>query len=1202
MNFTPETSIHKTSNDRRKSIRYFLVIFFPLLILLSGVLSFFYWTEQKTLLAEVISHEIQQVDSENKLIEHELLAISADLAFLSEHNELRAALNGSASRLDQLAEEYLTFARTKKVYDQIRLLNQSGMETVRVNYNGGQPQIVAADQLQDKKDRYYFKETIKLNRGQNYVSPFDLNVEQGEVEKPFKPVIRFGAPVFDEGDNKKGIIILNYLGTTLLQHLGEVADDSFGNTMLLNKDGYWIYSPTPEDEWGFMFETGMDRTMAHAIPDAWQIIKDKKSGQIQTDKGLFTFTRAYPFKNTAPEYFWLIVSHVSEQKLSALLAPIQKRIGLLFVVLFWPLMACSGFVSWLITRRQRAETATRLALGELNHIFETVEDGIIVTDHELIIRRVNRKLLDMLELTESEIVNHNYQDLFAEQYQSPGESPCTKILHGEKIAQLELKRQQKNGDFLFCEHIATPLMRDDDKIIGIVICVRDLTGRNQTEQLLRKKAQVDAAMAELSSELLSENTLEEIADSVITKAQKLTGSPHAFAGIIDNQTGHLVCPTMTREIWDQCRVADKNNVFKKFYGLWGWAIENKQPVLTNNPAQDIRSTGVPAGHIPIKRFMAVPAMINREIVGQLALANSEQDYTAQDLEAVKQMANLFAIAIQRKRGEEALHRLLMGTAAVTGERFFSTMVEQLAKCLGTKHVLVGEFRPNDHTEIKGLAFWNKNGLDTPIDYNIKGAPCEMANQHGFCHYPNKVAQLFPQDKALTDWGIEFYAGMCLYDEQGTPLGILCALHDQRLEEIPHLQEIFKIFSNRTAAEILRQRAVTALTQAKASAEQANLAKSRFLANMSHELRTPLNSIIGFASVLQEQYFGPLNEKQLEYSNDIKESGHHLLSLINDILDLSKIEAGKMDFEPTPVNIPDLLKRSMNMIKEKVMKKGIDLRLDIADNMRDLLLNIDERKIKQVLFNLLSNATKFTPDGGIITLGMKQQEDAVVISVIDTGIGIDPENIGNIFNPFFQVSGEYRDKTPGTGLGLTLTKTLIEMHEGTIRATSKGKGAGACFAFSLPLSCRTNSREPQQPPVTSAKILPLKNTSHPVLIIEDDRKMAKLLHTFLTEAGFQAENITDGAAAVEKTKKGKPPFITLDILLPKQNGWEILTELKADPATKNIPVIVISAGDSRQKAMAAGAHDFLTKPVSRNDFLKAVNKLAMDQTISQGQTG
>jgi signal transduction histidine kinase len=260
-------------------------------------------------------------------------------------------------------------------------------------------------------------------------------------------------------------------------------------------------------------------------------------------------------------------------------------------------------------------------------------------------------------------------------------------------------------------------------------------------------------------------------------------------------------------------------------------------------------------------------------------------------------------------------------------------------------------------------------------------------------------------------------------------------------------ELLQTFATQSALAIQNARLFREIAAKSQQLEAASRHKSEFLANMSHELRTPLNAVIGFSEVLLQRMFGELNAKQDEYLKDIYASGQHLLSLINDILDLSKIEAGRMELAPAPFHLPSALENAVTLVRERAARHGIALEFDLDPRLGEVVG--DERKVKQVLLNLLSNAVKFTPEGGRISLKAGQRDGAVEISVTDTGVGIAPEDQTAIFEEFRQ-AGSDEKRREGTGLGLTLAKKFVELHGGRIWVESE-LGRGSTFTFTLPVA-------------------------------------------------------------------------------------------------------------------------------------------------------
>jgi signal transduction histidine kinase/CheY-like chemotaxis protein len=357
-----------------------------------------------------------------------------------------------------------------------------------------------------------------------------------------------------------------------------------------------------------------------------------------------------------------------------------------------------------------------------------------------------------------------------------------------------------------------------------------------------------------------------------------------------------------------------------------------------------------------------------------------------------------------------------------------------------------------------------------------------------------------------------------------------------------------------------------LEQEKLLSEAASRAKTEFLATMSHELRTPLNAIMGLSQILQQEVFGSLNAKQAEYLTHIHSSGEHLLLLINDILDLAKVEAGRETLVLTSVTLPKLCHYCLTLVQEQAFSKGLSVHSQIAPDAQTCVA--DERRLKQMLLNLLSNAVKFTPAGAIALL-VDRTTEGIRFTVTDTGIGIVPENLPLLFQPFCQLDSELNRQYPGTGLGLALTQKLAGLHQGTVTVESQ-LGVGSRFTLFLP-----HSLQALPDPLIPDRPLQPRH----ILLVDADSAHALRLQGYLQAIGYSVERLPSSQGCLQQVRRSRPLLVLLNAQLPDQSGLSLLADLRQTIDLGQIPVVMIMepAGD-RQRFLAAGATEVLTKPL------------------------
>ncbi|NPV55733.1 MAG: response regulator [Anaerolineae bacterium] len=403
--------------------------------------------------------------------------------------------------------------------------------------------------------------------------------------------------------------------------------------------------------------------------------------------------------------------------------------------------------------------------------------------------------------------------------------------------------------------------------------------------------------------------------------------------------------------------------------------------------------------------------------------------------------------------------------------------------------------------------------------------------------------------------------------------------------------VLQLLADQIAVAIENARSYELSQQAVEEIREADRLKSQFLANMSHELRTPLNSIIGFSRVILKGIDGPVNDVQKQDLSAIYNSGQHLLNLINDILDLSRIEAGKMDLSFEDIDLRDMVTSVMSTAKGLVKDKSIKLEQIIPDDAPKV--RADPVRIRQVLLNFLSNAAKFTEEGSI-TIEVSSEINSegfkeIFVGVTDTGPGISPKDQHKLFLPFSQVDDSPTRKTGGTGLGLSICRSLIELHGGRIGLLRSEVGVGSTFYFTLPIT------QEEEATLLVNDISPGDQT---ILCIDDDSQITSLYTRYLSPHGFHVVAESNPHNAIKKAIEVEPAVITVDIMMPEMDGWQVVRELKNNPETRHIPVVICSILEETEKGYSLGVADYLVKPFLQEDLYRSINRIIEGKQINK----
>lgn len=824
-----------------------------------------------------------------------------------------------------------------------------------------------------------------------------------------------------------------------------------------------------------------------------------------------------------------------------------------------------------ITERQQTEDRLRL----VEFALDNAQESVVIVDQSGQIVYVNKTACESLGYSSAKLSNLKIWQIDQTLNAPPQwEQFCQRLKH-QKSLLLESIHHTQTGEAIPVEITLTEL--NFHGIPYFCEIARDIRERKQAEAALQKRDNYLTALVEVQRQLLcatSQSDLYKLVLSILGQAANAS-QVYVFEHYYDEfqrpylyYMSHWSAPDATSRL--------NRSVLQQLYDTpcfssWveklaqGEAICESLSDMTSEQRQILEPVG-------IFTVLLFPLIVKGEFFGLIGFDNDEDDrqWDEAEISLLAAAVSAIALATERQLAQEQLKRQLTAIeAASEGIAITSPMGDYLY--LNKAHLeLFGYTEANELLNRNWKSLYHPEEGDR-IDREVIAKLMEKGYSRGEALAIRKDGSTFLEEFSLTLTNSGEFVCVC-----------------------------------RDITE--RKRAEVELRRTNAQLERATRLKDEFMANMSHELRTPLYSILGLSEVLQQEVYGVLNAEQLRSLSTIEQSGQHLLELINEILDLSKIESGKMELQLSAVNLTQLCQSSLNFVKPQADQKNIQLQF-IATPV-PVIINIDELRIRQVLINLLSNAVKFTPEGNHILLKIETepQNNCVHLSVTDTGIGIAPEDQVRLFEPFVQIDSSLSRRYSGTGLGLALVRQITQMHAGTVSLDSE-VGRGSTFIVTLPwnstvvpetvdalLSANNNLNETTEDLLTTAKPQ-FSNSffegSPTILIAEDDPANAETVADYLETRGYQIILAKNGIEAVQYAQQYQPQIIIIDIQIPELDGKKAIRKIRTNPETAAIPIIVLTAlvgSQEREHCLQAGANDYMSKPISLKTLSDKIKEL------------
>lgn len=1299
----------------KRFLTTFLAIFLSGCGIMIGALWFIYSNDLTVLRTRIETKEQEYVKFRKFVLNNHFFGVISDLEVISELHELRQFVNQlSDYSIEELEQDFLSISARKNKYDQIRYFDLNGQEIIRVNNYQGNPVIVPESKLQNKAHRYYFEETMAMSSKQVYVSRLDLNIENQQVEIPYKPMIRFGAPIFDNQGIKKGALILNYSASEMLTDYKTTISELTSENWLMNEEGYWFVGSHPDNEWGFMFDHQNQNTLKKQIPIVWQNIASETSGQFYFKDDLYTFETFYPTKesvkqqgfvnqhhqNLSPKIrknYWKIVSYHSNDIMAHELWESSQSLLKNLIAFFVILAFLNGLLAYFLSKAQQKKYRAELELRQAEKRHRTVSEVVSDVAYSFNIESNGTKRLNwvtdaIMEITgftsKEVLLKGNWEEIIHPDDLSLVQNHYRDLEIGKHVY-IEYRLIKSNKTIHWVRDFAR-LELDDENPLATVIygAMQNITEQKKSEAVIKEyNLDLEKKVQERTADL---NRLTQVVQQspnsilIVDKEGIIDYVNPAFCQIYGYESHELIGKNPSilgsdnldekeyKNLWDMITSGKQwSGEFynKKKNGDRVWQLANLSPLTNENGevthfiGTQINIDNIKQAENALRESETKMRLITDNLPVMIAYFDTEErflftnrsynEFVRHSSEALKEMTIKEAVSDGTYRSIKHFIR-----KALTGvpQKFEQEVpFKNETRCVNMNYIphkengiVKGCFGLIiDVTETKQNEAQLRKLYQESIDANVKIKVSEEKHRILFETMVLGViyrgtdgsildvnlaaekilgltfAQLQGREPIVAGWKAIHEDGSDYPDEmhpsvvalktgknvENAIMGIMNP-KENRLKWIvinaiplfnPNETAPYRVYTTFNDITEGKQMELD-LRQAKELAEQANQAKSTFLANMSHEIRTPMNTILGFAELLKDKL---VHHKEQSYLNAIQRSGKSLLRLINDILDLSKVEAGKMELKNSDLNLNNLLKNLEMMFSFKIAQKALQFVIEIDPQLPDTFW-LDEERLKQILTNLVGNSVKFTDKGyiKIKAFGKNFAPDKRLIDLIfiveDTGIGI-PESL---FDTIFGVFEQQKNQSPeygGTGLGLAITKRLVELMDGKISVTSQ-VGQGSHFQVELNSVAVSSILKISSEPnfdvdletTTQKHNLIFDNPT--VMVVDDIEGNRKLVSGFLEPHSITVLEASNGEEAINLAIKQAPDLILMDIRMPVMDGFEAIKHLKNKKSTLNIPIIVLTASnfkpeEDKIRALNCG---YLRKPVNKIELLTELEKF-LDHT-------